>query len=60
MLRVIQIPVLSDNYIYLIVDESSGKCACVDPAVSKPVVSMLKKKNLFTPIQKIILVYVLL
>jgi hydroxyacylglutathione hydrolase len=46
MLRVIQIPVLSDNYIYLIVDEGSGLCACVDPAVSKPVISMLKKNNL--------------
>lgn len=31
------IPVLSDNYVYLIHDPESGTCAAVDPAVAQPV-----------------------
>ena len=36
MLTVKQIPVLNDNYIYLIVDEKTQTSACVDPAISEP------------------------
>jgi hydroxyacylglutathione hydrolase len=32
-----QIPVLNDNYVYLIRDQSSGNVAVVDPAVAEPV-----------------------
>ncbi|MBM3549817.1 MAG: hydroxyacylglutathione hydrolase [Alphaproteobacteria bacterium] len=32
-----QIPVLKDNYVYLVRDRSSGKVGVVDPAVSDPV-----------------------
>jgi hydroxyacylglutathione hydrolase len=32
-----QIPVLSDNYVYLVRDRATGKTAVVDPAVSEPV-----------------------
>ena len=45
MIKVIQIPVLKDNYIYLLIDLVSGKTACVDPALSEPVLNILKKKN---------------
>lgn len=37
-LEIRQIPVLNDNYVYLIHDGSSGKTACVDPAVAPPVI----------------------
>lgn len=36
-LQIEQIPVLNDNYIYLVREPSSGLCAVVDPAVSGPV-----------------------
>ena len=41
MLTVKQIPVLNDNYIYLIVDEKTQTSACVDPAISQPVIETL-------------------
>lgn len=37
-----QVPVLNDNYIYLIHDTASGKTACVDPAVAAPVIKAAK------------------
>lgn len=40
-LQIEQVPVLSDNYVYLIHDPDTGCCACVDPAVSAPVKSRL-------------------
>ncbi|WP_022727629.1 hydroxyacylglutathione hydrolase [Fodinicurvata sediminis] len=36
-LEIKQIPVLSDNYVYLVREAGSGAVAVVDPAVSKPV-----------------------
>ena len=36
-LQIEQIPVLSDNYVYLIYDPVTQHCACVDPAESAPV-----------------------
>ena len=41
MLKIIQIPVLSDNYIYLLHDSSSQQTAVVDPAVADPVLMQL-------------------
>lgn len=38
-----QIPVLSDNYIYLARDASSGACAVIDPAVPEPVLDAAKE-----------------
>ena len=46
MLNIIQIPVLIDNYIYLLIDKDTSKCACVDPALSQPVIDVLNKWNL--------------
>ena len=45
MLAIQQIPVLNDNYIYLIHDPESKETAVVDPAVAEPVLSVLKQKN---------------
>ena len=43
MLEIFQIPVLNDNYIYLIIDAKSGKTACVDPALHDPVIEKLEE-----------------
>ena len=43
MLEVHQIPVLSDNYVYLARDPATGECAAVDPAVAVPVLAALDR-----------------
>ena len=40
-----QIPVLKDNFIYLVYDFKSGECAAVDPAVAAPVLDVLAIKG---------------
>ena len=45
MLEIIQIPVLTDNYIYLLNDPVSGETAVVDPALAQPVLDLLAKKG---------------
>ena len=45
MLEIQQLPVLNDNYIYLIHDLDSGETAVVDPAVTEPVLAALKLNN---------------
>ena len=40
-----QIPVLMDNFIYLVHDPKSGESAAVDPAVGAPVMDALKTKG---------------
>lgn len=44
MLEIVQIPVLSDNYIYLIHEPKSGEVAIVDPAVEAEVVEALEAR----------------
>lgn len=44
-LEIHQIPVLNDNFIYLIHDSDSGQTAVVDPAVSAPVMDELAAKG---------------
>ena len=44
-LQVFQLPVLQDNYIYILRDEDTQKTAVVDPALSEPVNFFLKEKN---------------
>ena len=44
-LQVFQLPVLQDNYIYILRDENTQKTAVVDPALSEPVNLFLKEKN---------------
>ncbi|MEQ1619819.1 MAG: hydroxyacylglutathione hydrolase [Methylococcales bacterium] len=45
MLEIIQLPVLTDNYIYLLHDTKSDSTAVVDPALSEPVLDELKRQN---------------
>lgn len=45
MLTILQIPVLNDNYIYLLHDPVSGETAAVDPAVAQPVLDILEQKG---------------
>ena len=43
MLQIEQLPVLSDNYVYLIRDPSSGQVGVVDPAEAPPVLAALER-----------------
>lgn len=45
MVEVVQIPVLSDNYVYLIGDEGTKTCAAVDPAVAEPVLAEAQRRG---------------
>ncbi|MBV1900586.1 MAG: hydroxyacylglutathione hydrolase [Kordiimonadaceae bacterium] len=45
MLEIVQIPVLEDNYLYLIHDPVSGDTAIVDPAVEDEVVAELSARS---------------
>lgn len=42
MLNILPIPVLTDNYIYLLHDEQSGETAAIDPALAEPVIQVLQ------------------
>jgi len=44
-LEIVQIPVLSDNYVYLAHEPDSGATAVVDPAVGGPVLETLAEKG---------------
>ncbi|UTW58396.1 hydroxyacylglutathione hydrolase [Kordiimonas sp. SCSIO 12603] len=44
-LEIIQIPVMQDNYLYLIHEPNSGETAIVDPAVEEPVIEALEKRG---------------
>lgn len=46
MLKVDRIPALSDNYIWLLLEESSGKVAVVDPSEFEAVDDVLQEKGL--------------
>ncbi|TNE62215.1 MAG: hydroxyacylglutathione hydrolase [Alphaproteobacteria bacterium] len=45
MLEIVQIPVLQDNYVYLIHCAETGDTAVVDPAVAEPVVAALEARG---------------
>eukprot|EP01121_Diplochlamys_sp_Union-15-3_P006651 TRINITY_DN17159_c0_g1_i1.p1 TRINITY_DN17159_c0_g1~~TRINITY_DN17159_c0_g1_i1.p1 ORF type:complete len:259 (-),score=51.84 TRINITY_DN17159_c0_g1_i1:6-782(-) len=42
-MKVVQVPVLSDNYSYLVIDEKSKKAAAVDPAEADKVIQAAEK-----------------
>lgn len=44
-LEIHQIPVLSDNYVYLAHSAATGETAVIDPAVAEPVLDALKAKG---------------
>ncbi len=45
MLEIITLPVLTDNYIYVVHDRDSKKTAVVDPALAEPVLALLNEKG---------------
>lgn len=45
MLEIVQIPVLSDNYIYVLHDPETGQTAVVDPALAEPVMKAVNEKG---------------
>lgn len=45
MLTILQLPVLNDNYIYLIHDPVSGETAAIDPADAQPVLDVLEQNG---------------
>jgi len=45
MLEIVQIPVLQDNYLYLVHEPTSGDTAIVDPAVDEPVIAELEARG---------------
>ncbi len=46
MLEIHQIPILKDNYVYLVIDKNSLKSACIDPGAFDPVDDTLEKLHL--------------
>ena len=42
------VPILSDNYVYLVRDEASGQVACVDPGEAAPVLAAAEENNVAT------------
>lgn len=45
MLEIVQIPVLTDNYVYLVREPASGAVGVVDPAVAEPVERELERRR---------------
>jgi hydroxyacylglutathione hydrolase len=45
MVEIVRIPALSDNYIWLAHEESSGETMVVDPAVAEPVLAEAEKRR---------------
>ena len=43
-MEVVRLPVLSDNYVWLLHEPSSNQTAVVDPAVHEPVLQALKER----------------
>ena len=46
MIDIIQIPSLSDNYSYIIIDKKTGITGCIDPSVAKDIVNVLQNRRL--------------
>lgn len=45
MLDILILPVLNDNYVYVLHEPVDGKTAVIDPAVAEPVLAALQKKG---------------
>lgn len=45
MMEIVQIPVLQDNYIYVLHEPTTRRTAVVDPAVHEPVLAVLKSRG---------------
>ena len=46
MIKIIQIPALADNYIYIVIDKDTKKTACIDPSESQPVLLFLEENDI--------------
>ena len=46
MIEIIQIPLLSDNYSYIIVDTDTNITGCIDPSVAKDIVNVLQNRGM--------------
>ena len=44
-MRVVQIPLLRDNYGYLVVSEETGETAVIDPSEAEPVLGRVEKEK---------------
>ncbi|OWF49053.1 Hydroxyacylglutathione hydrolase, mitochondrial [Mizuhopecten yessoensis] len=44
-MKVLLLPALKDNYMYLLIDEDTKECACVDPVEPEKVLSAVKKEG---------------
>ncbi len=44
-LTILQVPVLSDNYAYVVHDEDRGATAVIDPSEAKPVLAVLRQRG---------------
>ena len=47
MIEIIQIPLLSDNYSYIIIDTNTKTTGCIDPSVAKDVVNVLQNRGIY-------------
>ena len=47
MIEIIQIPLLSDNYSYIIRDKKTNISGCIDPSVAKDVVNVLQNRGIY-------------
>jgi len=45
MLQVVRVPVLSDNYVWLLHDDASGQTVAVDPSVAEPVLAAAAERG---------------
>ena len=45
MLKIIQLPVLQDNYVYILHDEQSQQTAVIDPTLAEPVLAVLEQQQ---------------
>ena len=45
MIEIIQIPLLSDNYSYIIIDKNTNITGCIDPSVAKDIVNVLQNRG---------------
>jgi hydroxyacylglutathione hydrolase len=45
MLQVVRVPVLSDNYVWLLHDDASGETVAIDPAVADPVLAAAAERG---------------
>ena len=44
-MRIVQIPILSDNYCHLVVDDATGRAAVIDPAEPSRVIPVIEKSG---------------